>query len=155
MKQSRQIGVLIVCAFVLILTAPYGEVCGSEPGDVLALIRNARGDNIATDVRLTREAESRAREIVADFSHAGANHPYAEILAWNAYPEEFTEGAAVHAWLGSPGHAAILLDMSYTQIGVATLDAAPKHFYVALFAHGTTQPAPRQTLPPTDTEVCE
>lgn len=133
-------------------------MCAATTGELLSLIRDARGDNIATSGRLNVVAQSRAEEITTDYSHAGADHPYAEIIAYNAYPEAYTEAVAVHQWLESPGHRAILLgDYNTVGVGVANVDA--RHYYAAVFANrrtpttGTTGSAPVR-LPDTDTVPC-
>lgn len=149
-----------VAAAALLLTPSPQEACAATPGALLASIRQARGDRIPTAPALMAEAQDRAREISAEFSHAGAGHPYAEILAWNAYPEEYTEGAAVAAWLDSPGHRSILLG-NWTHVGVGVVDSGVKHYYVALFTKAAGVPhvvvPPRgvpDRLPSTDTETC-
>jgi len=147
-----------VIALALSINPVPDPACASDAGRVLALIRDARGDSILTAPALTAEAWSRALEITTDYSHAGADGRWAEILAWNSYPEDVTEAAAVRAWLDSPGHRAILLDGAYTHLGVGAVDVGHKHYYAVVFGTApTTAPAkqpvrPRATIPPSDTE---
>lgn len=138
------------------------DACAASSSTLLELIRNARGDGIPAIPAMNAEAEARADEIVSDFSHDGADHAFAEILAWNTYPEDLTEAAAVQQWLDSPDHRRILLG-DWSAIGVGVADSGGSHYYAALFGQRPKPTAvgikpesgavPKE-LPATDTVPC-
>ena len=83
-------------------------------------IEDATGIVRSVSPVLQEQATRRVQEIQTDFSHAGAKLAYgqAEIIALNrGFDSPLAQ--AVQGWLGSPAHAAILLDLYYTQIGCA------------------------------------
>jgi hypothetical protein len=149
----RRLLVVLLVDLWLVL-AVYGPLaspptCAATEGSLLSLIRHARGDRIATSPLLMKIAERRAHDIVTDYSHDGADRRFAEILVWNAYPEEYTEATAVRQWLDSPGHRAILLG-NYNAIGVGVVDDGVKHFYAAVFARFKGGGSAPRLLPATD-----
>jgi hypothetical protein len=147
--------VVIILWMLAVAVSTPQTACAATESELLGLIRNARGDRIATSPLLTKIAERRAWDITTNYSHDGADRRFAEILVWNAYPEDVTEAAAVHQWLESAGHRAILLGR-YSHVGVGVADVEHKHYYAAVFGNLSTgtsesnQQAPPRLLPATD-----
>lgn len=56
----------------------------------------------------------------------------AEILAWNAYPDDLTAATAYRQFMGSSTHRAAIQSCTYTRIGVGTYKAGNKRMYTAI-----------------------
>lgn len=156
---------LILSVSVLLITPK--DVCAVSSSTLLSEIRRTRGDSIPTSSLLTKLAQNRAIQITTNFSHDGAGaglskYFWGEILAWNTYPDGASEATAVQQWLDSSSHRRILLNDSWTHVGVGVANSGDKHYYAAIFAiinsTAPTAPKPKTTtdkgtqikLPPTD-----
>ena len=99
------------------------------------------------DPALHELAHQRALEASVNFSHTGATT--AEVLAYNS---GFSDPIAtvISQWIGSPAHAALLSDPSFTSIGCGAV-TTPDGRYVAacLLAQEKKEPPPPDQPPPT------
>ena len=104
------------------------------------------------DPALHELAHQRALEASVNFSHTGATT--AEVLAYNS---GFSDPIAtvISQWIGSPAHAALLSDPSFTSIGCGAV-TTPDGRYVAacLLAQGSS-PVEQPLAPQADTETKE
>ena len=80
------------------------------------------------DPALHELAHQRALQASVDFSHTGATT--AEVLAYNS---GFADPIAtvISQWLGSPAHAALLSDPSFTSIGCGAVTTSDGTYYAA------------------------
>jgi hypothetical protein len=80
-------------------------------------------------------AHQRAVEIASDWSHNGMRDGTAEVLAYNSgFADPIAK--AISQWQGSPSHAAILSDPSYTRIGCAEHVTDGTHWFACVLAAG-------------------
>ena len=100
------------------------------------------------DASLHDIAHQRAMEISTDFSHAGIRPGTAEVLAYNG----LGAGRAVEQWLGSPDHAAILLDPQWTLIGCGSHVASGVYWAVCVLTWGGSPP-PQDPVPAPPAEI--
>ena len=90
------------------------------------------------DPELHDLAHQRALEASVNFSHDGSTT--AEVLAFNS---GFADPIAtvISQWLGSPAHAAILMDPTYTTIGCGSVTTSDGRYFAAcLLAPGPSLP---------------
>jgi hypothetical protein len=112
--------ILAACAFVVAVGVLLALV---RPSPVLSdsgltALVNAAYLPRTEDALMHDIAHQRAVEIASDWSHNGMRDGTAEVLAYN---QGFADpvSKAISQWQGSPTHAAILSDPSYTRIGCA------------------------------------
>jgi hypothetical protein len=112
--------ILTACAFVvavgILLALVRPSPVLSDSG--LTALVNAAYLPRTEDPAMHEIAHQRAVEIASDWSHNGMRDGTAEVLAYN---QGFSDpvSKAISQWQGSPTHAAILSDPSYTRIGCA------------------------------------
>src|SRR4051794_33727167 len=57
-----------------------------------------------------------------------------EIIVWNNWPAEYSPAGAFQAWVGSPGHYAIMVSRDYNYVGLgAAISATGRRYYAGLF----------------------
>jgi hypothetical protein len=127
--------ILTACAFVvavgiaLALLKPQPVL---SDGTLTALV-NSTYVQRTEDASLHDIAHQRAVEIASDWSHNGMRDGTAEVLAYNSgFADPIAK--AISQWAGSPTHAAILSDPSYTRIGCAEHVTDGTHWFACVLA---------------------
>lgn len=126
-------------------------------GTVLELVNQERVDAglspLTSDSRLHSAARGHASDMACNdfFSHTGSDgsnvgdRVSAQGYSWTRVGENIyagsgsygSPGAAVQAWMDSPGHRANILNSDFTQIGVGYVyfaDSTYRNYYVTVFA---------------------
>jgi hypothetical protein len=140
--------ILTACAFVVavgILLALVRPSPVLSDGTLTALVNQAWLTR-TEDAAMHEIAHQRAVEIASDWSHNGMRDGTAEVLAYN---QGFSDpvAKAISQWAGSPTHAAILSDPSYTRIGCAEHVTDGTHWFACVLARPIpTEPTPAPTV---------
>jgi hypothetical protein len=121
--------VVVAVGILLALVRPSPVI--SDSG--LTALVNSTYVHRTEDASLHDIAHQRAVEIASDWSHNGMRAGTAEVLAYNSgFADPVSK--AIDQWAGSPSHAAILSDPSYTRIGCAERVTDGTHWFACVLA---------------------
>lgn len=143
MRDSRRPFRYLVMGWLVVVTV-ITAIALLRPSPVLSDVDLTQAVNSAflpraEDPALHDLAHLRALEASVNFAHTGC---CAEVLAWNSgFPDPV--GTVISQWMGSPAHAALLSDPSFTSIGCGAVTTSDGRFVAAcVLAVGTPQPPP-------------
>jgi hypothetical protein len=119
------------------------------PGSVLSDSDLTQAVNAAflprtEDPALHELAHQRALQASLDFSHTGATT--AEVLAYNSGSAD-PIATVISQWLGSPAHAALLSDPSFTSIGCGAVTVNGTYYAACLLSRGPAAIVPPAEMP--------
>jgi hypothetical protein len=147
--------ILTACAFVVavgILLALVRPSPVLSDGTLTALVNQAWLTR-TEDPEMHEIAHQRAVEIASDWSHNGMRDGTAEVLAYN---QGFSDpvSKAISQWQGSPTHAAILSDPSYTRIGCAEyVTSDGTHWFACVLSWGQEKTPGEPSAQPAEVAV--